>query len=233
MRLQAAVEGRLSEQVDDEIAVAAGAVTRAARRTDGEMKSEIRGRVRRAYGDKIAKTWRGQVFPKRGESIKAAVFQFSKAPRLMQNLIDAGPIRSPEGNWLAIPTDAARRAIPKRLFHGRDRRGGELSAVAAVEKRFGRLRMVRPKGRNNRAYLVADAVRETTRKTKSGVKRGIGKARRLKSGKLSKGATTIVMFTLVPQVRRAGRLDYAATERKYLGVFLRRIDEEWPKGRRG
>jgi len=228
MHLTAALPGTLEAQVEAEIARGGRALRTAANRTNDAMKNEVRGHVQRVYGDRLAKTWRGKVYDNPG-TLAPAVYQWSKAPRQMENLTGTGPIKSPTGFWLPIPTDEARRLFPARMLRSRKRSGAAESAIAKVEQRVGTLQFVMPRGsgRGKRAYLVANSVRERSRKAKSGPTRTLSKARKLKSGGYGKGATSVVMFILVPQVRRVGHLDLNVIKAKYSQRYSMLIAEEW------
>jgi len=231
VRLKAALTGSLTEQIEAEIERGARAVLTAANRAGDGMKAEVRGHVRRVYGAKLAKTWRSKIY--KNTDLAPAVYQWSKAPRQMANLIGTGPIRTPSGLWIPIPTDEARRLFPERLLRSRKRNGATESAIGKVERRLGQpLRFVMPggAGKGRRAYLVADSVRERARKAKSGPTSTLSRAKRLKSGGYGKGTTTVVLFTLVPQVRRAGRLDLDAIRARWSQRYAAYIAEEWNAG---
>ncbi len=58
-------------------------------------------------GRRLANSIRSQTYPKAGESLNAAALVWSKAPVIV-GAHDTGPlIRSKDGFWLAIPTEAA------------------------------------------------------------------------------------------------------------------------------
>ena len=98
---------------------------------------------------------------------------------------DAGPlIRSQEGFWLAIPTEAA----------GRGLRGGKITPGEWERRRGLRLRFVYR--RRGPSLLVADRARINTR----------GRAVASRS-KTRRGQVTAPIFLLVPQVKLRKRLD--------------------------
>ena len=103
-------------------------------------------------------------------------------------------IRSRRGRFLAIPTENAPRK-------GTD--GKRISPSTFPEHRFGPLRSV-PR-RSGPSLLVVDGLRASFSR-KTGALRGSRRAsdRARQSGQ---GATTVVMFLLVPQVKLPKRLD--------------------------
>lgn len=234
-RLEAALQGRLAEYMEAEIDGGAVASTRAAKRIAPRMLAEVRGHIAAAHGPKNAKSWKAQVYPSSGNALDAAVFQYdaSAGDWVIRSITESGPIRARNGRWIALPTEAALSVLPKRLHHSRSNRGrggSADSAVGAIEKRFGALQFVYLP-RQRRAYLIAE-VRATSRRLKSGAtRRGFGKARRTKTGRAAKNVQTVVMFVLVPQVRRASgkavNLDRLAE--KYLAEFAQAIADEWPE----
>lgn len=84
------------------------AVTSGMRDAADGLKQDLRDDVvASGLGERLSRTWRGKVFPEVGESVEAAAFVWSKAPKLI-NAFDRGvTIRSARGFWLAIPTPAA------------------------------------------------------------------------------------------------------------------------------
>ena len=81
MRLLAALQGDLKKIMAAEQRAAERAVTDGVRQATDGLKLELRGQVTGAgLGQRLANTWRGQVFPKSGQSLNAAGFVFSKAP---------------------------------------------------------------------------------------------------------------------------------------------------------
>jgi hypothetical protein len=128
---------------------------------------------------------RRKTYPRLGESLSAAALVWSKAPVIV-GAHDTGPlIRSRDGFWLAIPTEAA----------GRGRRGGKITPGEWERRRGLRLRFVYR--RRGPSLLVADGRLNS---------RGLGVASRSKTGR---GKATVPIFLLVPQVKLAKRLDLA------------------------
>ncbi len=87
--------------------------------TDG-LKEDLRAEVREAgLGPRLANTWRGQTFPKTGESADAAAYVSSNAPKLIDAFDRGVTIKAKNGQYLAIPTpDAGVRQLSKRRTKG-------------------------------------------------------------------------------------------------------------------
>lgn len=201
MRIDVRIEGSFEEWVRNQVLAGERAVTRATRVAGSRLKTSWRSQISRAQlGRRLANTIRARNYPQQGESINAAALVFSKAPQIVGAHERGALVRSPNGFWLTIPTEAARQII------GRRGRGERANAVRIVERKLGRsLRVVHRAGRPS--LLVADGF-------------GIGRTGRLRSltrsargrqGRRSqlKGRTTVVMFTLVRQVKLQKRLDLA------------------------
>ena len=153
MRLLAALQGDLKKIIAEEAKAAESAVTNGVRQATDGLKLELRGQVTSAgLGQKLANTWRGQVYPKGGLSLNAAGFVFSKAPQIIGAFGQGVVIRSSKGFYLAIPTAAAgKSAMGKRITPGRwEQANGK------------RLRFVFR--RNGPSLLVADDMRARTGK---------------------------------------------------------------------
>jgi hypothetical protein len=121
------------------------AVTAAMREAGTGLKTAWRGQITGAgLGRRLANSIRSQTYPKGDESLNAAALVWSKAPVIV-GAHDTGPIiRSKEGFWLAIPTEAA----------GRGLRGAKLTPGEWERSRGLRLRFVYR--RTGPSLLVAD-----------------------------------------------------------------------------
>jgi hypothetical protein len=160
------------------------AVSAAMREAGADLKSSWRGQITQAgLGRRLANSIRSQAYPRSGESLSAAALIWSKAPVII-GAHNTGPlIRSRDGFWLAIPTEAA----------GRGRRGGKITPGEWERRRGLRLRFVYR--RRGPSLLVADGRLNS---------RGLGVASRSKTGR---GQSTVPIFLLVPQVKLRKRLD--------------------------
>ncbi|NBO18992.1 MAG: hypothetical protein EBV03_07170, partial [Proteobacteria bacterium] len=153
-----------------------------------------------------------KVYPKGKKSLDAAGFIYSKAPKLIRAFNDGVVIRSKDGWWLAIPTDAA----PKRGVGGK-----RISPSNFPEHSLGRLRFVY----RTRALslLVVDGLRAGTGK-RGGFRKASDTA--LKTGR---GLATVVMFFLIPQARLKKRLDYKAVVNLWQPQLGQAILNNWPE----
>lgn len=186
MKLTTNVAGNLGRIMAEEVKAGEKAATAAVRQAGEGLKAAWRAQIVGAgLGTKLAKTIRSQTYPRSGQSLNAAVVVWSKAPVIV-GAHDTGPlIRSRNGFWLAIPTPAA----------GRSLRGGRITP-GEWERRTGlRLRFIYR--RNGPSLLVAEARLNTK-----------GRAVRSRS-RTGRGAATVPIFLLVPQVKLPKRLDLA------------------------
>lgn len=166
------------------------AVTRAMDGVKTAVRDNWREQIRSAgLGSRLSNTIRGQRYPQAGQSLNAAAMIWSKAPEIVGSHERGDIIRSKDGFWLSIPTEAAGTGA-----------GGRRLTVGEWEQRRGmRLRFVYRPGQAS--LLVADDARVS----KSGQARRKG-GRRRKDGILT-GAQTVVIFFLVPQVSIRKKLD--------------------------
>ncbi len=92
----------------DEVRIAEQAVTHSIREATDGLKTELRSQITGAgLGQRLANTWRGEVYPKGQMSIKAAGLVYSRAPVIVGAHDQGATIRSKDGFWLAIPLPAA------------------------------------------------------------------------------------------------------------------------------
>ena len=191
-----------------EIKAGEKAVSAAMREAGTDLKSAWRGQITHAgLGRRLANSIRSQTYPKSGESLKAAALVWSKAP-VVVGAHDTGPlIRSKDGFWLAIPTQAA----------GRGLRGGRITPGEWERRRGLRLRFVYR--RRGPSLLVADGRLNN---------RGLGVASRSKTGR---GRSTVPIFLLVPQVRLPKRLDLDRDAERAHDSVPGLIVANWVEGR--
>jgi hypothetical protein len=210
MRLQLDITPDLVAIMAAEIRAGERAVSQAVSQAGTELKAGWRGQITGAgLGGRLANTIRAEPFPKGRPSLNAAVVVWSKAPVIV-GAHDAGPlIRSKTGFWLAIPTPAA----------GKSTRGGRITP-GEWERRSGlRLRFVYR--RAGPSLLVAEGRLNT---------RGRAVASRSRSGR---GATTVPIFLLVPQVKLRKRLDLAGDAAAAQGAVPGLIVANWVDGKMG
>jgi Family of unknown function (DUF6441) len=209
MKLKLDVSPDLVAAMAAEVAAGEKAVTAAMREAGTGLKTAWRGQITGAgLGRRLANSIRNQTYPKSGESLSAAALVWSKAPVIIA-AHDTGPlIRSKDGFWLAIPTEAA----------GRGLRGGRITPGEWERRRGLRLRFVYR--RRGPSLLVADKARLNTR--------GQAVASRSKTGR---GQVTAPIFLLVPQVKLPKRLDLARDAKRAHDVVPALIVANWLEGR--
>lgn len=210
MRLGAALTGDLARMMALEIKAAEQAVTAGMRAATDGLKTELRSQITDAgLGARLARTWRGETFPKGQASIAAAGFVWSKAPGIVRVHEEGAVIRSTRGFFLAIPTEAA----------GRFGDGGKKITPGGWERRTGqRLRFVFRRGAPS--LLVADL------RARTGKRGGFARASAtaLRTGR---GLATVPIFILVPQVSFRKRLDVAGAAARWQARLPNLIVAKW------
>jgi Family of unknown function (DUF6441) len=211
MKLKLDITPDLVAMMQAEIAAGERAVSAAMREAGTNLKAAWRGQITGAgLGMRLANSIRSQSFPKAGESLDAAALVWSKAPVIV-GAHDTGPlIRSKNGFWLAIPTEAA----------GRGLRGGRITPGEWERRRGLRLRFVYR--RRGPSLLIADKAWLNTR--------GQAVASRSKTGR---GQVTAPIFLLVPQVKLPKRLDLARDAERAHDAVPGLIVAHWVEGRAG
>ncbi|GGO16124.1 hypothetical protein GCM10007972_24810 [Iodidimonas muriae] len=215
MRLEAALTGDLGRMMAAEIKAAEQAVTTGMRAATDGLKTELRSQITDAgLGARLARTWRGETFPKGRTSIAAAGFVWSKAPGIVRVYEEGAVIRSTKGFFLAIPTEAA----------GKFGDGAEKITPGGWERRNGqRLRFIFRRGAPS--LLVADL------RARTGKRGGFGRASAtaLRTGR---GLTTVPIFILVPQVSLKKRLDVAGAAARWQARLPGLVVRNWrdPQG---
>ncbi|MFA5040972.1 MAG: DUF6441 family protein [Bdellovibrionales bacterium] len=213
LRLLAALQGDLKRIMADELKTAEQAVTSGVRQATDGLKGELRNQISSAgLGQKLANTWRGQVYPKGGASLNAAGFVWSKAPEIVSAFGNGVTIRSSHGFFLAIPTEAAgKSAMGKRITPG------------LWEQAHGmRLRFVYRRGAVS--LLVADNMRARTGK------RGGFSAASTSALRTGRGLTTVPIFLLVPQVTLRKRFDIDRAANKWTAHLPSLVIQNWEGG---
>ena len=210
MKLKLDIDPDIVALMQAEIAAGEKAVSTAMREAGTGLKTAWRGQITGAgLGQRLARTIRSEQYPKGQPSLNAAVLVWSKAPTII-NAHDTGPlIRSKDGFWLAIPTEAA----------GKSRRGGRITPGQWEQRSGLRLRFVYR--RTGPSLLVAEGR----------VNKG-GRAVTSRS-KTGRGLTTVPIFLLVPQVKLPKRLDLARDAERAVDAVSRLIATHWADGRIG
>ena len=113
MKLRLDIMPDLVAAMAAEVKAGEKAVTAAMREAGTGLKSSWRTQITGAgLGRRLANSIRNQTFPRAGESLDAAALVWSKAPIIVGAHDTAPLIRSKDGFYLAIPTEAAGRIAP-------------------------------------------------------------------------------------------------------------------------
>jgi len=210
MKLNITISPNLAAIIAAEIKAGEKTVTAAMRAAGTQLKSDWRGQITQAgLGRRLGNSIRSQTYPKVGESLDAAALVWSKAPVII-GAHDTGPlIRSKDGFWLAIPTEAA----------GKGARGSRITPGEWERRRGLRLRFIYR--RRGPSLLVAEGRLNN---------RGLGVASRSKTGR---GKATVPIFLLVRQVKLRKRLDLARDAKAAQGRIPGAIVANWVEGRIG
>lgn len=204
MRIRAELIGSFGEVLADEVRAGERATTAAISAAGSRLRDNWRSQIMSAgLGARLARTIRLSRYPNGRPSLNAAALVWTKAPEIV-GAHDAGvTIRSKDGFWLAIPTDAAGRG-----------RGGRRITPGEWEARTGlRLRFVY---RADRPSLLVAEGRLSSR----------GRAVQSRS-KTGRGRMTIPIFTLVPQVTLRKRLNLEAPIRSAVDQLGSDIVQRW------
>ncbi len=210
MKLAAALSGDLRKIMAEEIKDAEDAITAGMRQAADGLKADLRRQVTEAgMGQRLANTWRAELYPKGRKSIKAAGFVFTRAPSIIRAFDQGAVIKSKHGFWLAIPTPAA----------GTGARGKRMTPGLWEQMHGARLRFIFRRGAPS--LLVAENMRARTGKRGGFAK---GSASALRSGR---GLATVVMFILVPQVSLKKRLDVDGAAERWASALPELIVRNW------
>ncbi len=195
MFLKATLDGGLGNLMRAETDAIARGVTQAVRETGERIKQDLRSQVLSGgLGQKLAKAWRSDVFPKNKPSLEAAGYVYSKAPKIHRAFMENTRIKSKDGWFLAIPTENC----PNRI-------GGKRPTPSLYERIIGRLFLIYRRGQPS--LLVAKNQRART-----GKRGGFANANEKAIAK-GQGLATVVMFILVPQVTLKKRIDFDGAEK--------------------
>lgn len=208
MKLKLGIDPDIVAMMAAEVKAGEKAITAAMREVGTGLKTAWRLQISGVgLGQRLANSIRSQTFPKAGESLNAAALVWSKAPVII-GAHDTGPlIRSKDGFWLAIPTEAA----------GKGLKGGRITPGEWERRRGLRLRFVYR--RRGPSLLVAEGRLNS---------RGLGVASRSKTGR---GRATVPIFLLVPQVKLPKRLDLGRDAERALDSVPGLIVARWVDGK--
>ena len=208
MKIDLSVSPDIAAMMQAEVLVGENAVTAAMRQAGSNLKADWRGQITGAgLGQRLARSIRNKTYPERGESLDAAAFIWSNAPKIIHAHDRGVLIRSKNGFYLAIPTEAA----------GKGRGGARLTPGEWEQRRGLRLRFVYR--RRGPSLLVAEA--RLNSRSHASVSRS----------KTGRGLATVPIFLLVPQVKLHKRLDLARDAERVAGSVPGLIVAGWVEGR--
>ncbi len=215
MRLMAALSGDLDQMLAEEVRIAEQAVTQSIREATDGLKTELRNQITGAgLGQRLANTWRGEVYPKGKQSIKAAGLVYSRAPEVVGAHDQGATIRSKDGFWLAIPLPAA----------GKSPRGKRMTPGLWEKLRGQRLRFIYRRGKPS--LLVAE-----NQRARQGQRGGFSVASQ-KAQANGRGLVTVPMFLLVPQVTLKKKFDIDSASRRWVSTLANRIASRFDEAER-
>jgi hypothetical protein len=208
MQLKAAILGNLEAVLAKEVKDAETAVSRGVKQATDGLKQELRGQITGAgLGNRLAQSWRGEIYPKGGMSVNAAGFVYTKAPEIIGAFATGVTIKNKRGRFLAIPT--------KYVI----RREGRRVTPADFDEAGIPLRYVPPQGSRKIGLLVVDNFRIT----KKGKARAAS-ARGIKTGRVA----TVVMFLLIPEAHIKKRFDIDSVAKKWIDQLPELVVAAWP-----
>lgn len=220
------VQGPKSQEIargqeDDLARIQTGAVREAATLFRDDLREETAVGLMSA---RLPKVWRMRTYPEAGASLDPAGWIYVRGPRpgaastgtpaaVLLDAFEKGvAITARRGGWLAIPTDAAgkRAPLPGNALRGRGSQQARITPEG-FERRSGlRLRFV-PVGPAKALLVVDNAQRErSSRGSRAVPYTGRGRGAKL----YGPAGHTIVVFTLLRQVRLPKRLDFTAPVRR-------------------
>ncbi len=204
MRLEAALQGNLQEFIRKQ----QHAITDATRKTVTDvslsLRDELREQTEAAGLGRLGKSWKRKLYI---DDLAALVY--TDSPRAILAFEKGGTFVSPDGFWLAIPTEnAPRKGVG----------GGRISPSNFPETALGKLRFVYVSSKLS--LLVADNMRARTGKRAGFTK---ASASALKTGR---GFATVPMFILVPRVRVRKRLNLAGVQGKWREKLAQHLANE-------
>lgn len=189
------------------------------------LKLDLRDDVEAAgLGHRLGMAWRSNVYPQGRNSIDAAGYVWTKVPKIIDAFDRGVTIRSKEGRWLAIPTDAAGKRAP--IAGAAPAFGSGPGKTARVtpggfERRTGlKLRFIYRPGKPS--LLVVDAA-QRDRLGRAAPYLGRGRGAKLYGPK----GMTIVVFILVPQITLRKRLKVDALAEAGADRFTAILGRRW------
>lgn len=162
MRLELAFRGELKKFMEMEERAAARAVTTSMRRASTGLKNEMRRQtIRAGLGERLARTWRSNVYPRSGISLGAASEVRSVAATKKYGpygfvFEEGATIQAKNGKWLAF--DATGGRIGGRKIKISDAKNMKLQFIPSKNPNFARL-IQRVNGQEKTIFFLVKQVR--------------------------------------------------------------------------
>lgn len=212
---------RLLDVIEGEIA---DDVTQIMREETLNLTTDYRQQVRDAgMGNRLANTWRAEVYPKGGRSLNPAGYIWSNAPAIIDAFARGAHIRPVNGaKWLWIPT----RNVPARRRGGTyassvKRSNGTRMSPEEVELHFNAELQVVIEGGKGSAFIdVVSGLSGGYRRATAGRTQG-------RRGMAPRKQKAVLMFNLVRGVRMPRLFDLDGPAQKRAANVARRIQARW------
>lgn len=209
----AAIEGKVAADV-----------TQIMRGETRELTMDYRQQVRDAgMGNRLANSWRSEVYPKGGRSLNPAGYVWSAAPAIIDAFARGAHIRPVNGaKWLWIPT----RNVPARRRGGNyassvTRSNGTRMSPEEVELHFNAELQVVIEGGKGSAFIdVVSGLSGGFRPATAGRVTG-------RRGLAARKSKPMLMFNLVRGVRMPKLLEIQGPARERAANVARRIQSKW------
>lgn len=212
---------KLLDVIEGEIA---DDVTQIMREETRDLTMDYRQQVRDAgMGNRLANTWRAEVYPKGGRSLNPAGYIWSNAPAIIDAFARGAHIRPVNGaKWLWIPT----RNVPARRRGGTysssvKRSNGTRMSPEEVELHFNAELQVVIEGSKGSAFIdVVSGLSGGYRRATAGRTQG-------RRGMAPRKQKAVLMFNLVRGVRMPRLFDLDGPAEKRAATVARRIQARW------
>lgn len=212
---------KLLDVIEGEIA---DDVTQIMREETRDLTMDYRQQVRDAgMGNRLANTWRAEVYPKGGRSLNPAGYIWSNAPAIIDAFARGAHIRPVNGaKWLWIPT----RNVPARRRGGTyvssvKRSNGTRMSPEEVELHFNAELQVVIEGSKGSAFIdVVSGLSGGYRRATAGRTQG-------RRGMAPRKQKAVLMFNLVRGVRMPRLFDLDGPAEKRAANVARRIQARW------
>lgn len=208
---------KLLQVIEGEVA---GQVTQIMREETRDLTRELREQVTGAgMGQRLANTWRAEIYPTSGRSLNPAGYIWSNAPAIIDAFERGASIRPVNGGkWLWIPT----RHVPARRRSGNyvasvKRSNGSRMSPEEVELHFNAELQVVIEGGKGEAFIdVVSGLSGGYRQATAGRQRG-------RRGMAPRKAKPVLMFNLVRGVKMPRLFDLDGPTERAADRVARRI----------